>query len=101
MKSQNPKLQTKIKLAVVGSRGITDFVILDRFGGGALRTMGFDWADVDEIVSGLAKGADMLGVDLSLKYRIPYFGYVPEWEVDDKYNINAGKERNTLIVNYC
>ncbi len=101
MKSQNPKLQTKIKLAVVGSRNITDFVILDRFGGGALRTMGFDWADVEEIVSGLAQGVDFLGVDLSLKYRIPYFGYVPEWEVDDNYNINAGKERNTLIVNHC
>ena len=85
----------------MGSRGITDFVILDRFGGGALRTMGFDWADVEEIVSGLAQGVDFLGVDLSLKYRIPYFGYVPEWEVDDNYNINAGKERNTLIVKHC
>lgn len=97
MKSRNQN--AKLRLAVVGSRSITDFVILEKYGLGALRTMGFEIDDVEEIVSGLAQGADMLGVDLSLKYRIPYLGYVPVWvNSDGSKNMKAGKERNTYIV---
>lgn len=92
----------KIKLAIVGSRDITDYVILKRYGIGAFRMLGFVMADVGKIISGGAKGADMLSVDLSLNWKIPHLSYIAEWiKPNGSKNMRAGFERNQFIADDC
>lgn len=92
----------KIKLAIVGGRNIDDYDILRDYGIRALRFAGIFLDNVKEIVSGGARGADALSVDLSIETKIPHKAFIAEWEKPDgSKDVMAGKKRNTLIVDEC
>src|SRR5574343_548665 len=76
-----------MKLGVVGSRHFTDYDLLSR----VLE----QYTDIEEIVSGCAKGADSLARRYADEHGIPMKEYLPEW---DKYGRAAGPIRNKLIV---
>lgn len=99
------KNQSKIKLAIVGSRDINDFRILDLYGFGALNMMGFNLCDVSHIVSGGAVGVDRLAEKAYRKYKdtlykqpIRLVVHKAEWET---YGKQAGFLRNQIIVDDC
>lgn len=105
LKSPNPNLSEKLKLAVVGSRTIDSFGIIDLYGLGALSMMGFEMFDVGHIISGGALGADTLAKELHKKYKkVSVWGemklveHLPDW---DKYGKSAGFRRNKTIVDDC
>jgi hypothetical protein len=78
------------RLAVVGSRNLTDYALvistltpyLDEHGSSLV------------IVSGGAKGADSLGALFGRKHNLKVDVYLPEW---GKYGKSAGFRRNTTI----
>lgn len=76
-----------MKLGVVGSRHFTDYDLLSR----VLE----QYTDIEEIISGGAKGADLLARRYADEHGIPMKEYLPDW---DKYGRAAGPIRNKLIV---
>lgn len=119
-------------MGIVGSRSFDEAPVEDlhhllNLGLNKLYHIGIETNDIGLLVSGLAKGADMVTVDLSLAFRIPFIGYVPEWKffdiegyadedleghtsgpvyVEDVFieelgkNMTAGFERNSYIVDH-
>lgn len=79
-----------MRLAVVGSRNLTDFSLvcecLDRYH----KIYGSDLV----IISGGAKGADSLGALYARTKGLECVVHLPEW---DKYGKSAGFRRNTTI----
>lgn len=80
-----------MKLAVVGSRGFTDYAlatfILNEYmdiSGGSLH-----------IISGGARGADSLAVRFAVDNSLPLITFLPDWE---RYGKSAGYIRNADIV---
>jgi hypothetical protein len=91
-----------IKLAIVGSRTIDDFQILDCFALGAMAMHGISLWDITHVVSGGAIGVDKMAEKLIKKYKnlkIEPIIHKPDYE---RYGKNlAPKERNTLIAEDC
>lgn len=87
-----------MKVAIVGSRTVHDFNLLEYYGLGAIETMGFRIEDITEIISGGAEGVDYLAKLLSGKLRITCTEFFAQWE---KYGKLAGFKRNQLIVDDC
>ncbi len=85
----------KYKLAVVGSRTITD------------RKLIFDYLDskydkIDIIISGGAKGVDSIAQDWAKERGFPCLVYYPKWyNQEGEYDKSAGFKRNYLIVKDC
>lgn len=75
-----------MKLAVIGSRGFTDWNLL-------CKTL--DNYAIELIVSGHATGADQLAEKYADEFNIPTKIFLPEW---DLYGKSAGAIRNKLIV---
>ncbi len=73
-------------IAVIGSRNFNDYdklkVVLNKF-------------DIDKMVSGGAKGADLLAERYATEYNIPTIIHKPDWK---KYGRCAGFVRNKLII---
>ena len=84
-----------MKLAIVGSRDFRNYVLLKKT---ILETL-LKWdtkvEDIECIVSGGARGADMLGEIWANKNKLNKKIFKPEW---DKYGKGAGIMRNTDIV---
>lgn len=76
-----------MKVAVVGSRGFSDYKLLSET---------LDKIKITLIVSGSAKGADTLGEQYAKENNIPTKIFPPDWE---KYGKMAGFLRNTDIIN--
>lgn len=83
-----------MNIAIVGSRGFTDRVIIER----SIRR----WMQLDQtpdapitIVSGGARGADSIGEAVAKSFNLPTIIHLPQWEV---YGKSAGYKRNALIV---
>ncbi|MFW6226235.1 MAG: DUF2493 domain-containing protein, partial [bacterium] len=71
-----------MKVAIVGSRNFNDYNLLDR-----VIRKNIDFDDIDEIVSGGAKGADRLGERFATINKIKKNIYYPDW---NKYGKQAG-----------
>jgi hypothetical protein len=76
-----------MKVAVVGSRGFSDYKLLSET---------LDKIKITLIVSGSAKGADTLGEQYAKENNIPTKIFPPDWE---KHGKMAGFLRNTDIIN--
>lgn len=95
MKNQ---IQTKVNIAIVGSRTFTDFVQCEFEIENALAEWGLTTKNINRIVSGGAQGADTLADMYARKNNIAITVYSPDWKAFGKA---AGIMRNTDIVNDC
>jgi len=82
-----------MKTIIAGSRSIDDICILAV----ALEACPFT-ADISEIVSGTAKGADRLGETYAQHYKIPLKRFPADW---NSYRRSAGIIRNTEMAQYA
>lgn len=87
-----------MKLAIVGSRNFDDnFLMIE-----ILHTFmaGYDnlWEEKIEVISGGAKGADLMAKKCALIAELKYTEFPAEW---DKYGKSAGYIRNKQIVDVC
>ncbi len=80
-------------VAVVGSRGFTDWVVLKE-----TLDMLHSEQPIDCIVSGGAKGADTLGERWAYLNGVETRIYKPEWRKNGVYDNTAGIRRNRDIV---
>ncbi len=78
-----------MKLAIVGGRDFTNYELLCEK---------IENLQIDEIVSGGAKGADTLAKRYAEEHNIPYIEFPADWK---KHKKAAGPIRNSEIVNYC
>jgi len=79
----------EIKLIIAGGRDFHDKVLLKASIDNLLE-LGND-QDVYSIVSGMAAGADRLGVEFARKYGVTLYEFPADW---DKYGKAAGYRRN-------
>jgi hypothetical protein len=82
-----------MKLAIVGSRTFNDYKKLVKF-----IEENYNINEIDAIVSGGAKGADMLGEWFARDYRKKKIIFPAEWK---KYGKSAGFKRNVDIIKEC
>jgi len=85
------KLKDNMKIAVIGSRNFTDYVLLEN------ELLGIK-DKIDLIISGGAKGADAFAEKWALKNNIPIEVIKPDWNI---YGKAAGVVRNRLIIESC
>lgn len=78
-----------MKLAIIGSRTFNDYDVLKKE---------CDNLNIEEIISGGAKGADSLGEKYAIENNIKFTIFKPDWK---KYGKRAGFLRNTDIINSC
>lgn len=82
-----------MKLIVAGSREFNDYDLLKK----SIQE-NFQRAEVEEIVSGTARGADSLGERFAIDYSIPIKKYPANW---DLYGKSAGYRRNVEMADYA
>ena len=83
-----------MKLAIIGSRGFNDYNLLTK----TLEEHWFhhEWGtDVDEVISGGARGADSLGAKWAKAQNLKLTEFIPDWE---KHGKTAGFIRNEDII---
>ncbi len=95
-----------MKVIIAGSRSITDFEIIKK----AIECCPFP---VSEVVSGRAKGVDLLGEKYAGEEKIPIKVFKPSWSDLEapgaivktnrygKYNAKAGIDRNEKMGDYA
>jgi hypothetical protein len=81
----------KRKLAVVGSRTITNYEFVKKL-------LDKQKENISLIVSGGAKGVDTLAERWAKENGIPTKIFLPDW---DTYGSKAGYMRNVFIINEC
>lgn len=79
----------KLKYAVIGSRTFTDYDFL-------VSVLKFH--NIDEIISGGARGADSLAKLYGQRNSIKVVEFLPQWDI---YGKSAGFRRNKLIIDAC
>lgn len=87
-------MTNEFKLIVAGSRSFNDYELLSR-------TLFAIAEDVDptieiSIVSGMAKGADMLAAQFAKEHNIKLYEFPADW---DRYGKRAGYLRNEEMAN--
>ena len=94
--SPSEELQKELdtKLAIVGSRTITDEKFVNRI----LNCYKFMFGKPSLVISGGAKGVDQLGEAWADKLEIKKQIFIPDW---DKYGKQAGFIRNEDIIKNC
>jgi hypothetical protein len=101
-----------VKVIIAGDRTIIDYDLLEK----AISKAGFD---ITEVVSGGAKGGDLLGEMWAKAHNIPVKVFKADWNnikvkgvkikerrnpfngKMEKYNVDAGFARNKLMVEYA
>lgn len=81
-----------MKLIVAGSRDFNDWDRLNL----TLRKI-HERIQINEIVSGGARGADKLGERFASENGIPVISFIPDW---DRYGKSAGFRRNVQMSEY-
>lgn len=81
-----------MKVAIIGSRGFTDYKNLSIF----IRKNIFP-DKIDLIISGGAKGADTLAEKFAKEYNIETLIFKPDWT---NFGLKAGMIRNKDIINH-
>jgi len=88
-----------MKLIIAGSRDITDYNILINTIIEAQDSGFLIRGDLpEEIVSGGARGPDMLGEEFAEKCSIPVKKFIPDWDGQGK---SAGMQRNAEMGKYA
>ena len=82
-----------MKLIVAGSREFNNYDLLKK----SIQENFQRW-EVEEIVSGTARGADTLGEQFAKEYDIPVKQFPANW---DLYGKSAGYRRNAEMANYA
>lgn len=82
-----------MKLAIIGSRTFNDYYAAEQ-----VFLKEFREQDITEIVSGGAKGADLIGKDIAVNFKLKYKEFLPDWQ---KFGRSAGFRRNQDIIDYC
>ena len=82
-----------MKIIVAGSRGFNDYNLLKE----KLNEIVCDKNDI-EIVSGMARGADLLGVKYANEMGYEVKEFPAQW---DKYGKSAGYKRNAEMAQYA
>lgn len=82
-----------MKIIVAGSRGFNDYNLLKE----KLNEVVGDNSDI-EIVSGMARGADLLGVKYANEMGYKVKEFPAQW---DKYGKSAGYKRNAEMAQYA
>ena len=77
-------------LQIAGTRAFNDYNLF-------YRTINQIKTPITEIVTGMAKGADMIGFEYATKHNISVKRFYPDW---DKYGKSAGIKRNIEMVEY-
>lgn len=80
-----------MKLAIIGSREFNNYELL-------CKTLDEYKSRVSLVVSGGAKGADILGEKWANENNIPTLIFIPDW---DKFGKRAGFIRNEDIIKNC
>lgn len=92
---QTIRKMTDVKIAIVGSRTFSDYGMMKEFIDSNCRESGIRPIGV---ISGGARGADLLGARYATEKGLPLTEFKPEW---DKYGKSAGFRRNHDIINNC
>jgi len=82
-----------MKLIIAGSRGINNIVTLYC----ALEIFELSSEMIDEIVSGMARGADRLGEEFAKTHGIPVKQFLARWT---EFGKSAGYKRNAEMAEY-
>lgn len=86
----------EFKLIVAGSRGFNDAALLERT---LIALSEKDFVDVSiSIVSGMAKGADMLGYQFAKRHGVQCYEFPAHW---DRYGRQAGYIRNSEMGKFA
>lgn len=80
-----------MKVIIAGSRDIEDYELVES----AIMESGFD---IDEVVSGMARGVDLIGRQWAKNNHIPCVEMPADWE---KFGKGAGQERNRRMARYA
>ena len=80
-----------MNLAIIGSRDFDNYYLLE-----TRINFIINQYDIDCIISGGARGADLLGKRYAKENNINYIEYKPDW---DKFGKAAGVIRNKDIIN--
>ena len=84
-----------MKVIIAGSRGVTDFDLVES----AIQDSGFQ---IDQVVSGMAPGVDLLGVVWARRNGVAYRSFYAAWRTaDGQRNMKAGFERNLRMADYA
>ena len=87
-------MEQEYKLIVAGSRGFTDYDHMLRV---VIAMVDHEFADKKlSIVSGMAQGADQLGVRMAVQFGLPLYKFPANWNGLGK---RAGFIRNTQMGN--
>lgn len=78
------------KVIVAGSRNFTDYTFASK-----ILDKAFSNRKPDRIICGLAKGADMIGLQYALAHKIAICEYPADWEHEGK---SAGYNRNVRMA---
>lgn len=83
-----------MNVAIVGSRGFNDYLLMKGVILFKLRKLKKKVRDLN-IISGGARGADSLAEKFASEYGLPIKVFIPEW---DKKGSSAGFDRNKEII---
>ena len=81
-----------MKLAIIGSRGFTDYDFLKK---SVTHFLKHNSLACTHIVSGGAKGADTLGHRFAMEHQLEMIVFKPDWK---RFGKRAGYIRNTDII---
>lgn len=82
------------RIIIAGSRGFSDYEFLHCI----MDISSFRFDGIDEVVSGGARGADLLGERWANEHDIPIRRFHAQW---DKYGKRAGYLRNKEMAEYA
>jgi hypothetical protein len=83
-----------MKVIIAGSRGITDYSLIQR----VMEPLLWAWG-ITEVVSGGARGVDQLGETWASRNNIPIRQFIPDW--NGYAGKRAGLVRNTQMADYA
>lgn len=87
--------QRNVKLVIFGSRDFDDYCTLVEWMYALTHTYALD---IDEIVCGMARGADLLGARWARANGVPIKEFPADW---DTYGKSAGYRRNAEMAKYA
>ena len=81
-----------MRLIIAGTRTFEDYDLLKK------EVDSFIGNNEPTIISGLARGADMLACDYAAEKGFPLEGFQAQWKVNGYYDPGAGLKRNKLMA---
>ena len=84
-----------MRVIIAGSRTVCDYSEV----AAAVRRSGFN---ITQVVSGLARGGDMLGIEWADNHSIGVLTFAAQWiSKDGERDLSAGRVRNTKMAEYA